>query len=135
MDDAVSHTSPPTLHAPFGYSHVVSAPAGRTIWIAGQVAMHPDGTLAPAGDWEAQVRLVFENLTRALAAAGATFADVVKLTFFVVDVAGLPVIRRVRDEHVDVERPPASTLVQVAGLALPELLLEVEATAWLPPGP
>ena len=52
-----------------------------------------------------------------------------KLTFFVVDIAGLPTIRAIRDEFVDVERPPTSSLVQVAGLFRPDLLIEVEAVA------
>jgi enamine deaminase RidA (YjgF/YER057c/UK114 family) len=134
MADDVQHLTPATLHAPFGYSHLVSAPAGRIVWISGQVAIHPDGTPAPADDWEAQAQLVFENLERALAAVGATFAHVVKLNFYLVDVAGLPAVRQVRDAFVDVERPPASTLVQVAGLARPDLLLEVEAVASLPAG-
>ena len=56
----------------------------------------------------------------------------VKLTFFVVDVAELAAIRAVRDEFVDQNSPPTSTLVQVAGLAYPDLLIEVEAVAWLP---
>jgi enamine deaminase RidA (YjgF/YER057c/UK114 family) len=84
------------------------------------------------GDWESQARLVCQNLTRALEAAGAAWAGVVKLTFFVVDTSGLATIRAVRDEFVDRSHPPTSTLVQVAGLAYPDLLLEVEAVAWLP---
>jgi enamine deaminase RidA (YjgF/YER057c/UK114 family) len=57
---------------------------------------------------------------------------VVKLTFYVVDVAGLAVVRAVRDEFVDTARPPTSSLVQVAGLFRPDLLIEVEAVAWRP---
>ena len=56
----------------------------------------------------------------------------VKLTIYVVDVTALQTIRAVRDEHVDTARPPTSSLVQVAGLVRPELLIEVEAVAWLP---
>jgi enamine deaminase RidA (YjgF/YER057c/UK114 family) len=127
---SIEFASPNTLSAPAGYSHVVSLPAaGRIVWTAGQVPIAADGTVAPAGDWEAQTRLTFENLGHALAAGGARWVDVVKLTFYVVDLAGLPTIRAVRDEFVDVERPPTSSLVQVAGLILPELLLEVEAVA------
>jgi enamine deaminase RidA (YjgF/YER057c/UK114 family) len=127
---SIEFASPNTLSAPAGYSHVVSLPAaGRLVWTAGQVPIAADGTAAPAGDWEAQARLTFENLGHALAAGGARWADVVKLTFYVVDLGGLPAIRAVRDEFVDVQRPPTSSLVQVAGLILPELLLEVEAVA------
>ena len=127
---SIDFASPSTLSTPVGYSHVVSLPAsGRLVWTAGQVPVAADGTLAPAGDWEAQARLVFQNVGHALGAGGAAWADVVKLTFYVVDLAGLPTIRSVRDEFVDVQRPPTSSLVQVAGLFLPEALLEVEAVA------
>ena len=126
--------SPPTLPPPFGFSHAVSARPGRVVWTAGQVAMRPDGSMAPAGDWEAQTRLAMENVGHALAAGGAAWPDVVKLTFFVVDVSAVQTIRTVRDEFVDVERPPASSLVQVAGLVLPDLLIEVEAIACPPDG-
>ena len=121
--------SPDSLPAPPGYSHVVSARPGRVVWTSGQVAMNADGTAAPPGDWEAQTRLCFRNLGRALEAAGAAWSDVVKLTYFVVDVSALGTIRAVRDEFVDTEHPPASSLVQVAGLIRPDLLIEVEAVA------
>jgi enamine deaminase RidA (YjgF/YER057c/UK114 family) len=121
--------SPDSLPEPPGYSHVVSARPGRVVWTSGQVAMNADGTAAPPGDWEAQTRLCFQNLGRALEAAGAAWSDVVKLTYFVVDVSALGTIRTVRDEFVDTERPPASSLVQVAGLFRPDLLIEIEAVA------
>ena len=127
---SIEFASPSTLWRPGGYSHVVSLPAtGRLVWTSGQVPIAADGTMAPAGDWEAQTRLAFQNVGHALAAGGATWPDVVKLTIFVVDIAGLPTIRAVRDEFVDVRRPPTSSLVQVAGLFLPDVLIEVEAVA------
>jgi enamine deaminase RidA (YjgF/YER057c/UK114 family) len=121
--------SPPALHQPFGYSHAVSARPRRVVWTAGQVAIRPDGTTVSGDDWEAQTRLAMENVGHALAAAGAGWSDVVKLTFFVVDVSEFATIRAVRDEFLDAERRPASTLVRVAGLLLPELLIEIEAVA------
>jgi enamine deaminase RidA (YjgF/YER057c/UK114 family) len=124
--------SPDGLSSPPGYSHVVSIPAGRLVWTSGQVAMDGEGKVVGVGDWDAQARLVFENLTRALEAAEAGWSDVVKLTFFVVDATQLATIRAVREEFVDTSRPPTSSLVQVAGLVDPDLLLEVEAVAWLP---
>ena len=127
---SIEFASPSTLWRPGGYSHVVSLPAtGRLVWTSGQVTVAADGTMAPAGDWEAQTRLAFQNVGHALAAGSATWPDVVKLTLFVVDIAGLPTIRAVRDEFVDVRRPPTSSLVQVAGLFLPDALIEVEAVA------
>ena len=104
------------------------------MWTSGQVAVDADGNVAPDAGWEGQTRLAFANVGKALQAAGAGWPDVVKLTFFVVDVSALPTIRAVRDELVDTTRPPTSSLVQVAGLVHPDLLIEVEAVAWLPDG-
>jgi len=121
--------SPADLPTPFGYSHVVGIPSGRLVWTSGQIAIDAEGDVA-AG-WEAQTRLVFENVGRALAAQGAGWADVVKLTYFVTGLEELATVRSVRDEFVETERPPTSSLVQVAGLVRPDLLIEVEAVAWL----
>jgi enamine deaminase RidA (YjgF/YER057c/UK114 family) len=123
-------SSPEELPPPAGYSHVVSIPSGRLVWTSGQVAMDADRGV-PEG-WEAQTRLAFANVGRALRAAGVNWLDVVKLTIFVVDVAELATVRAVRDEFVDAARPPTSSLVQVAGLVQPAWLIEVEAVAWLP---
>jgi enamine deaminase RidA (YjgF/YER057c/UK114 family) len=86
----------------------------------------PDG--APA-DAEAQPRQVFTNLGAALAAAGAGWHDVLKLTVFLADLADLAMFRTVRDEFVDTLRPPACSLVQVSGLAHPEFRVEIDAVA------
>jgi enamine deaminase RidA (YjgF/YER057c/UK114 family) len=123
----------PTFSAPAhpaGYSHAVSLPAGRLIWTSGQIAVDASGNV-PAG-WEPQTRMVFENLAQALAAVGAGWSDVVKLTIFVAADPELETIRAVRDEFVDTSRPPTSSLVRVAGLVRPDLLLEIEAVAWRP---
>jgi enamine deaminase RidA (YjgF/YER057c/UK114 family) len=122
--------SPSDLPTPFGYSHVVGIPAGRLVWTSGQVAIDVDGEV-PDG-FEAQTRLVFENVGRALAAQGAGWPDVVKLTYFVTGLEEVATVRSVRDEFVATSEPPTSSLVQVAGLFRPELLIEVEAVAWLP---
>ena len=124
----IDHITPPDVAPGFGYSHVVAA-TGRLIAISGQVALDESGRLVGPGDPEAQARQVFENLRRCLAAADATFADVVKLTIYVTDLATMAAVRAVRDEYVDTTRPPASSAVQVAGLVLPELLLEIDALA------
>jgi enamine deaminase RidA (YjgF/YER057c/UK114 family) len=122
--------SPDDLPRPAGYSHVVTIPSGRLVWTSGQVGLTADGSV-PEG-WEAQTRLTFENLGRALAAAGAGWHDVVKLTFFVVATDELATVRAVRDEFVNTAAPPTSSLVQVAGLFRPDVLVEVEAVAALP---
>jgi enamine deaminase RidA (YjgF/YER057c/UK114 family) len=128
--DTVRITNPPTLSTPRGYSHVVEVPAGsRMVYVAGQVALDSTGQLVGAGDFRAQTVQVFENLRRALAAAGATFDDVVKLNYYLLDVAQLPVLREVRDRYVNVATPPASTLIEVRRLFRPDVMVEVEATA------
>ena len=111
-----------------GYSHAVSA-RGRLVAIAGQVAMDEHGELVGPDDQAAQTERVFENLGLALAAAGATFADVIKFGLFVTDMSILPVVREVRDRHIDRAQPPASTAVQVGALFRPEYLVEIEALA------
>ena len=126
-------SSPDDLPTPVGYSHAVSIPPGRLVWTSGQVALGPDRSAAPDG-WEEQTRLALANVGRALRAAGADWPDVVKLTFFVVDVSELATIRAVRDEFVNTASPPTSSLVQVAGLAQPDLLIEIEAVAHIASG-
>jgi reactive intermediate/imine deaminase len=121
--------SPDTLPPPFGYSHVVEAQAGRLIYISGQVPLDREGQLVGEGDFDAQVRQVFDNLTAALTAAGANWADVVKLNYFLTDVSQIASVRAIRDEHVNTEHPPASTLVEVSRLFRDEVLVEIEAVA------
>jgi reactive intermediate/imine deaminase len=121
--------SPVGLPAPVGYSHVVDAPARRLLFVSGQVPLDADGRLVGEGDIAAQTRQVFTNLTTALDAAGAGWADVVKVNYFLRDVGHLPVVRTIRNEYVDTERPPASTLVEVSGLFRDDILIEIDAIA------
>jgi enamine deaminase RidA (YjgF/YER057c/UK114 family) len=111
-----------------GYSQVVTG-RGRLVVVSGQVAQNASGALVGPGDPAAQARQVFENIGRCLAEVGAGFGDVVKLTFFVLDVADLPALREARDAVIDTARPPASSAVQVSALFAPGYLLEVEAWA------
>ncbi|MFT2014253.1 RidA family protein [Streptomyces sp. 796.1] len=128
MAEHVKHLAPQGVAPGNGYSHVVLG-TGTFVAISGQIPLDEDGQLVGPGDAEAQAKQVFENLNRCLAVAGATFSDVVKLTFYVTDVAHLPAVRIARDAYIDVEHPPASSAVQVAALFRPDLLLEVEAFA------
>ena len=114
---------------PRGYSHVAEVRGGKHDFNAGQVALDPSGTVVGPGDYTAQAEQVFHNLGLALASAGATFRDVVKLTYFVLDVTHLPEVRAVRDRFLDPEHLPASTAVEVRGLFRPEIVLEIEAVA------
>jgi len=118
-----------------GYTHVVETTGpGRTVYIAGQLGMTPDGKFAGGpGDFRAQATQCFENLKAALAAVGGSFEHVVKVTNFFVDMAHLQTFFEVRDRYVNTNAPPASTAIQVVKLARPEALFEIEAIAVLPP--
>jgi reactive intermediate/imine deaminase len=121
--------SPESLPAPFGYSHVVDAPAERIVFVSGQVPLDAEGRLVGDDDFDAQVRQVFDNLTAALEAADASWADVVKLNYYLVDVSQIASVRAIRDEYVDTEHPPASTLVGVSRLFREDVLIEIDAVA------
>jgi enamine deaminase RidA (YjgF/YER057c/UK114 family) len=123
--------NPSTLAPPRGYTHVVTTTGGKTVFVAGQVAWDVKGEVVGKGDLRAQATQAYENLKAALAAAGATFADVVKINTYVVNYksADLPVIREVRSKFFAQENLPASTLIGVQALALEDLLIEVEAVA------
>lgn len=124
----------PTVAPATGYSHVVVANPGKLIFLAGQVANDSAGQLVGKDDIKAQAQQVFENIKANLAAAGATFQDVVKLNWYIRDLKPeyLPIIREVRDRYVNKEHPPASTLVGVAALFREGYMLEVEAVATIP---
>lgn len=131
MTDIEHYIRPAGMPPGNGYSHAVAA-SGRMVAVSGQLPLDAGGALVGPGDAEAQVRQVFENLRTALSAASATTGQIVKLTVFLTDLADLPAFRKVRDEFIDVERPPASSLVQVSGLVHPDARVEIEAIAMTP---
>ncbi|MFG2436082.1 RidA family protein [Streptomyces sp. NPDC048508] len=122
MSDPTRIPAPDGVAPATAYSHVVAA-TGRFVAVSGQLPLDEAGEIVG----EAQARQVFENLRRCLTAAGATFDDVVKLTFFVTDMAYLPAIRAARAAHLPADRLPAASAVQVAALVRPEFLMEIEA--------
>jgi enamine deaminase RidA (YjgF/YER057c/UK114 family) len=126
--------NPKTMHATRGYSHVVETTSpSRTIYLAGQLGRAADGTFAGApGDFRAQVVQAFENIKAALAAAGATFEHVVKVTSYFVDISHISIYLEVRDQYVDTAAPPASTAIQIVKLAHEGALFEIEAIAVMP---
>jgi enamine deaminase RidA (YjgF/YER057c/UK114 family) len=111
-----------------GYSQAVVTEGGRTIWLAGQVAGEDSTGRSLAADFDGQVREVFARLGRTLEEAGAKFADMVTMTVFITDA-------RLGDRFTQLRREifgdnyPASALITVAGLARPELLVEVQGVA------
>lgn len=117
---------PEGLTKPTGYTHVVVS--GGTIYMSGQVSMNEKGEVIGKGDLRTQAQQVFENISKCLKAVDATFADIVKMNTYVVNMKpeDLPVIREVRMKYLNAEHPPASTLVGVTALANPDLLIEIE---------
>ncbi|MDB5080782.1 MAG: enamine deaminase RidA [Chloroflexi bacterium] len=125
-------SNPENMAKPTGYSHVAEVTGGRLIFISGQVALDGDGNLVGPGDMEAQARQVFENIKTVLESCGATFANVVKLTFFTVDFSQQPIVRKIRDQYINPAQPPASSAVEVRKLFRDDILIEIEAVAAVP---
>jgi len=118
------------LHNP-AFSQVVTATGTRTVYTAGQVSIDERGAVVGAGDLAAQTAQCMRNVGLALAAAGAGYADIVKITTYVVNYKpeDRAVIGRARAPFFSNGTPPASTLVGVGALALPDWLVEIEAVA------
>ena len=125
---AIERMNPAGLSTPTGYSHVVSARGGKTVYVAGQVAFDTKGQVVGKGDLAAQTKQVFENLSIALKAAGATFDHVVKTNYYMRDAAQVAVVREIRTKYFTKELP-ASTLIEVPRLAQADLLIEIEVVA------
>lgn len=127
--------SPDTLMQPVPYHHVAVATGSRHVHVAGQVARDPQGGKLATGDLAGQVAHALRSTAAGLAAAGATYDDVVRLTFYVVDwtpekigpfMAGVAQVT----EELGLPQPlPPSSLIGVAHLFEPDVLVEVEATA------
>jgi 2-iminobutanoate/2-iminopropanoate deaminase len=110
-------------------SHYTDAvQAGGLLFVSGCIPVDARGRLVGGDDVVAQARQVFANVGAVLAAAGAGFSDVVKVTVFLTDIDDRPLINTVRQDVFAGARP-ASTLVEVSRLALPGARLEVEAVA------
>jgi reactive intermediate/imine deaminase len=105
--------------------------AGELLFVSGFVPVDGEGRLVGGDDVVAQARQVLANLGAVLSATGATFADVVKVTVYLTDVADRVRINPVRQEVFGAARP-ASTLVEVSALAVPGAKLEIEAVAFIP---
>ena len=118
MSEPVSH-----------FTHVVRA--GRLVFVSGCVATDGDGRLVGGSDIVAQTRQVHENIKRCLTAAGATFADICKVTVFLRNIGDREKVNTVRKEYFGAHRP-ASTLVEISRLVRDDYLIEIEATAVIP---
>ena len=129
---SITRINPPELGTPPGYSQIVEVSAGRIIFIAGQTAVDRDGNVVGKNDFAAQATQVFRNLAIALAAAGCTAANLVKLTVYLTDMDNLSRYREARNGFFASVTPPAApavTLVEVAKLYGPDFMIEIEAIA------
>lgn len=116
---------PDGLSRPAAYTHVIRA--GETVYLAGQTATDEHGQVV-SDDIQAQATQVFENLGRAIAAAGGTLADLVKITVYVTHPSYRQAVGEVRRRYLG-DALPTSTFLVVAGLADPRYLVEVDAIA------
>jgi 2-iminobutanoate/2-iminopropanoate deaminase len=133
----VTLVNPEAVATPKGYSHVAVIDLGtsRMLILSGQVGLDKAGKLAGIGDVAAQIEQTFANIKAIVESQGGTMGDVVKLSYYLLDVANIQTLRTIRDKYINVNHPPASTLVQVSKLFRDDVLVEIEATAVIPKKP
>ena len=122
--------NPSNMAAPSGYSYAVKK-RGTPVFISGQVAIDAAGRLVGEGDIAAQTEQAFQNLRTVVEASGGSMDDIVKLTIFVTDPSFRSAVVAARQGHFAAGAYPASTYLVVSALAVPQLLVEVEAVAML----
>jgi enamine deaminase RidA (YjgF/YER057c/UK114 family) len=118
--------NPSRIHPPPGYSHIAVATGSRLAFVAGQAAIDADFSIVGEGDLAAQTRQVMANLNEALGALSAGWNDVVKATVYTTKPHEYAVIGEAMSAAMDGAEPPAQTIAGVTGLALPEMLVEIE---------
>jgi enamine deaminase RidA (YjgF/YER057c/UK114 family) len=121
--------SPAGIHTPqANYSHVTRV--GDTLYISGQLPLDPNGKIVGVGDPEAQAEQCYRNIQHIVEYFGGSLDDVVKITQFLTDISHRPLVAKPRDRLLGTPGP-ASTLVAISALAVPEALVEIEAIAVL----
>lgn len=122
--------NPPSLAKPTGYSYAIKK-TGTPVFISGQVALDGEGKLVGEGDAAAQTEQVLKNLQAVVEGCGGTLDDVVKLTIFVTDPSYRPAVAAARLKWFKEGEWPASTYLVVSALAVPTMLVEIEAVAMI----
>jgi 2-iminobutanoate/2-iminopropanoate deaminase len=133
-EQPVKFVNPPGLVTPRGYSHaaVVDLGTSRMIIISGQVALDSSGNLVGKGDVFKQTEQVFINIKKIVGSFGGDMDNIVKLGIFMLDVSQVQAMRDARNKFININYPPASTLLQVSKLFRDDLLIEIEATVIIP---
>lgn len=121
--------NPTELFSPPGFSHVAVGEGKRLICVAGQAAIAPDFSIVGGDDLGAQTRAAMECVGIALNAAGARWEDVIRRTIYTVSPGEFQVITAAIEEVTGSDQHPAQTILGVTGLALPDMLIEIEVTA------
>ena len=114
------------MPAPGGHYSYGIVTSGRTLYVAGQVALDENGDLVGEGDAVAQTRQVLTNLEKVVTAAGGRMEDIARTTVYITSLDYRAAIGEVRKEFFP-SPPPANTLLVVTSLAHPDLLVEIEA--------
>ena len=120
--------NPPALAKPTGYSYAIKK-SGTPVFISGQVALDAEGKLVGENDAAAQTEQVFKNLRAVVEGCGGTMDDIVKITIFVTDPSYRPAVAAARLTWFKEGEWPASTYLVVSALAVPTMLVEIEAVA------
>lgn len=128
--DPIEYKSSPKVFSIPGLSQSVSIDCGtsRMILLSGQVPLDPKGSLV-GNNVEEQTHQVFKNIENILREYGGTGKDIVKLGIFITDISKTPDFRKVRDQYINLQNPPVSSLIEVNRLFRNDVLIEVETTA------
>jgi enamine deaminase RidA (YjgF/YER057c/UK114 family) len=134
MNNPITHLNPDGLSKNPAFSQVVTTHgAGKTVYIGGQDAVNAAGEIIGKGDVAIQTEQVMKNLQTALSACGGSFNNLVKLSIYMVHGQNLYAAFQVSQKFLgELKNPPAVSVLMVAGLANPDFLIEVDATAFIP---
>lgn len=134
MDNKIQHINPDGLLKNPAFSQIVTTQgSGKTIYIGGQDAVNAKGEIVGKGDIAEQTEQVMMNLQTALSACGATFDNLVKLSIYIVQGQNLYSAFQASQKFFDnLTNPPVISVLVVAGLANPDFLVEIDATAFIP---
>lgn len=134
MSNHTQHINPEGLYKNPAFSQVVTTQGyGKTVYIGGQDAVNAQGEVVGKGDISKQTEQVMKNVQTALTACGATFDNLVKLSIYIVQ--GQDLYRGFQASQTffnNLTNPPVISVLVVAGLANPDFLIEIDATAFIP---